>query len=78
VRAAVALIVLLLAACAMLSSHAHKPFELRIDDPDAKPAAWPTNAAAEPRMEWSDQYACMRLIVPYEVTTERRKGETRT
>jgi hypothetical protein len=44
-RAAVALIILVLAACAVLASHAHKPFELRIDEPDAKPATWPTNAA---------------------------------
>ena len=44
-RAYAALIVLTLAACAMLSSHAHKPFELRIDAPDTKPASWPTNAA---------------------------------
>jgi hypothetical protein len=45
-RAAVALIILVLAACAALASHAHKPFELRIDGPaDAKPAVWPTNAA---------------------------------
>jgi hypothetical protein len=77
VRAWAALIILVIAACAVLSSHASKPFELRIDGPeDARPAAWPTNAAA--RVEMIDQHACMRLMVPYRVTTERRKGVSQT
>lgn len=39
------LIVLLILASAMISAYQHKPFELVIDEPDAKPANWPTNAA---------------------------------
>lgn len=76
-RVAVTLIILALAACAMLSAHAHKPFELRID---SGPGVWPTNAAAsdETRMEWSDQLACMRLLVPYRVTTDQPQTITRT
>jgi hypothetical protein len=46
VRAWAALIIMTLMACAVLASHSRKPFELRIDEPDAKPATWPTNAAA--------------------------------
>lgn len=76
-RIAVALIILTIAACALLAAHAHKPFELRID---ANPGALPTNAAAsdETRMEWSDQLACMRLIVPYRVTTDQPRTISRT
>lgn len=42
-RTAFTLFFLVTLAGALLSSHAHKPFELRID---ANPGAWPKDAAA--------------------------------
>lgn len=60
---------------ALLSAHQHKPFETLIDA--QSPGVWPKYAAAN-RVEMVDQYACMRLVVPYQVTDERRKGVTRT
>ena len=35
VRAAVALIILAIAACALLSAHQHKPFPLLVDEAEA-------------------------------------------
>lgn len=40
-RVAAILIGLAIAACALLTSHQRKPFPLLIDEPNAKPAAWP-------------------------------------
>lgn len=52
------LLFLVIAGSALLASHSHKPFELRIDanpgawqavdEPDAGPAAWPANALNRP------------------------------
>ena len=41
-RAAVTLIILAIAACALLSSYQHRQFELQVD---TNPGAWPENAA---------------------------------
>lgn len=48
VRLTALLIILTILGCAMLASYQHKPFELRIDGPDAKPGVWPTDADAPP------------------------------
>lgn len=48
-RAAVALIILAIAACALLASYQHKPFEMRIDA--QSPGAWPKYAAARTEPE---------------------------
>jgi hypothetical protein len=44
-KGAFVLIFFAILAAALLASHQRKPFELRIDEPDARPATWPTNAA---------------------------------
>lgn len=43
-RAAVALLIVVFAACAVLASHQNKPFELRVD---ANPGPWPTKAQGD-------------------------------
>lgn len=56
-RILIGLIILALAACALLTAHQHKPFPLFVD-------------ASANRVEMADQYACIRLLTPYRVTTE--------
>lgn len=57
-RLMAALIVLALLGCAVLAANAHKPFTLRIDGPDANPAAWPRKAAlVEPAQFVTQPYA---------------------
>lgn len=72
-----AIIILAFAVIAATVGLAQKPLEpqLRIDP--QSPGVWPKYAAST-RIEMIDQYACMRLIAPYQVTTEPRKGEVQT
>lgn len=69
------LLILILIGCAVMASQSHKPFETRIDA--QSPGVWPEYAEAN-SVEMVDTYTCIRLMVPYDVTTEKRKGITRT
>lgn len=62
---------------ALYVANASKPIELPLVIDAQRPGVWGTYAAAN-RFEMIDQHACMRLMVPYRVTTERRKGVTYT
>lgn len=72
-----ALIGLALMTIATIASFAAKPIEVPTMIDAQSPGVWPKYAAAN-RVELTDSYACMRLVVPYEVTTGPRKGVVRT
>ena len=76
-RAGAALIILLLATCALAASLLEKPIEPPMAIDAQSPGAWPQDAAAN-RVDMIDQHSCTRLIVPYQITTEPRKGITYT
>lgn len=65
------LIVLLILASAMISAYQHKPFELVIDEPDAKPANWPTNA----QLAMGSVMMCRPMVIELE---RRPKSIVRT
>ncbi len=55
------LIFLLILAAALISAHQHKPFELVVDEPDARPANWPRNASV-PQMPGA--MICRPILYP--------------
>jgi hypothetical protein len=76
-RLYVAIIILLLVAIAFAVSILAKPIESPLQVDESGPGAWPTYAGVN-RVDMIDQHSCMRLIVPYQITSEPRKGITYT
>lgn len=76
-RPVVFIIIAVLFVLAVAVSLYQKPIEPELLIDEHSPGVWPKYAAAN-RVEMSDQFACMRLVVPYAITSERPKGVTRT